>query len=151
MTQSQMRAVYTLVIWGLVAGGFAALFFGNGGPDTFGADKGRIVSAAILIGAGFIAYFAMMYLTRSHPGGARVIADERDDSIARRANGGTLIVVLVVVYLACIGLWEAYREVGCVPVGWMWFLGYAAVMLAYLTHAAATLLLNHGMGDHGRG
>jgi hypothetical protein len=37
-----------------------------------------------------------------------------------------------------------------VPVGWLWFLGYAAAMLGYLTHATATLLLNRGMGDHDR-
>ncbi len=151
MTQSQKRAILTLVIWGLAAAGFAALFFGSGGPVTFGADRGRIVSTAILIGVGFIAYFIMLYFTRSRPGAMRVVADERDVRIASRANGGTLIVVLVVVYLACIGLWSAYQDCGCVPVGWLWFLGYAAAMLGYLTHAAATLLLNHGRGDHGQG
>jgi uncharacterized membrane protein len=118
---------------------------------SFGADKGRIVSTAILIGVGFTAYFAMLYLTRSRPGSARAVVDERDVRIASRANGGTLIVVLVVVYLACIGLWSTYQDGGCVPVGWLWFLGYAAAMLGYMTHAAATLLLNRGMGDHDRG
>jgi len=151
MTQSQKRAILTLVIWGLVAAGFTALFFGNGGPVTFGADKGRIVSTAILIGVGFTAFFGMLYLTRSRPGGARVIVDERDESIARRANGGTLVVVLVVVYLTCIGLWEAYREGGCVPIGWMYFLGYAAAMLGYLTHAGATLMLYRWTGADGQG
>ncbi len=138
------------MIWGLVATGVAALFFGSGGPATFGMDKGRIVTTAILIGIGFAAYFIMLYLTRSCPGATRVVADERDIRIASRANGGTLIVVLVVVYLACIGLWEAYRDGGCVPVGWLWFLGYAAALLGYLTHATATLMLNRGMGDHGQ-
>jgi uncharacterized membrane protein len=151
MTQSEKRAILTLVIWGLVAVGFAALFFGDGGPVTFGADKGRIVSTAILIGVGFAAYFIMLYLTRSRPGATRVVVDERDVRIASRANAGTLIVVLVVVYLACISLWSAYQDGGCVPVGWLWFLGYAAAILGYLTHAAATLLLNHGMDDHGQG
>ncbi len=151
MTQSQKQAILTLVIWGIVACGFAVMFFGNGGPGTFGADKGRIVSTAILIGVGFAAYFVMLYLTRSRPGATRAVVDERDVRIASRANGGTLIVVLVVVYLACIGLWSAYQDGGCVPVGWLWFLGYAAAMLGYLTHAAATLLLNHEVGYHDRG
>ncbi len=151
MTQSQKRAIFTLVIWGLVAGCFAAVFFGGGGPATFGVDKGRIVTTAILVGIGFAAYFIMLFFTRSRPGATRVVADERDLRIASRANGGTLIVVLVVGYLACIGLWSAYQDGGCVPVGWLWFLGYATAMLGYLTHAAATLLLNRGMGDHGQG
>lgn len=151
MTQSQKRAIFTLVIWGLVAGGFAAVFFGSGGPATFGMDKGRIVTTAILIGFGLTAYFVMLYFTRSRPGATRVVADERDLRIASRANGGTLIVVSVVVYLVCIGLWSAYQDGGCVPVGWLWFLGYAAAMLGYLTHATATLLLNRGIGDHGQG
>jgi len=151
MTQSQKRAAFTLAIWTLVAGGFAALFFGGGGPATFGVEKGRIVSTAVLIGVGFAVYFAMLFFTRSRAGGARVIVDERDESIARRANGGTLVVVLAVVFLACIGLWEAYGEGGCVPVGWLWFLGYAAAMLGYLTHAVATLALYRWTGAHDRG
>ena len=150
MTQTERRAILTLVIWGLVAGGFAALFLCNGGPATFGGDKGRIVTTAILVGTGFIAYFIMLYLTRSRSGATRVIVDERDDRIASLASGATLIVVLATVYLACIVLWEVYRDGGCVPVGWMWFLGYAAAMLGYLTHATATLLLCRGMSVHGQ-
>jgi uncharacterized membrane protein len=151
MTQSQKRAVFTLVIWGLVACCFAAVFFGSGGPATFGMDRGRIVTTAILIGIGFTAYFIMLFFTRSRPGATRVVADERDLRIASRANGSTVIGVVVVGALACCGRWSAYQAGGCVPVGWLWFLGYAAAMLGYLTHATATLMLNRGMGDHGQG
>jgi len=150
MTQTTKRALFTLAIWGCAAGGFTAMFFGSGGPAAFGADKGRIVSAAILIGIGFLTYFIMLYLTRSRPDVTPLIVDERDERTASRANGATLIVVLTVVYLVCIALWEVYREPGCVPVGWMWFLGYATVMLSFLTQATATLILDHGVGGHGQ-
>ena len=150
MTQTRRRALYTLGIWGFAAGGFTAMFFGGGGPAAFGADKGRIVSTAILIGFGFLTYFIMLYLTRSRPDVTPLIVDERDVSIASRASATTLIVVLAVVYLACIVLWEVYREQGCVPVGWMWFLGYANAMVGFLTHATVTLILDQGLGGHGQ-
>ena len=150
MTQTKKRALYTLAIWGFAAGGFAAMFFGGGGPAAFDADKGRIVSTAILIGFGFLTYWIMLYLTRSRPDVTPLIVDERDVSIASRASATTLIVVLAVVYLACIVLWEVYREHGCVPVGWMWFLGYANVMVGFLTHATVTLILDQGMGGDGQ-
>ena len=151
MTQTKKRALLSLAIWGCVTAGFTAVFFGDGGPATFGNDRARIVSTAILIGVGFLAYFAMLYFTRSRPGVGPLTVDERDERIARRASGGTLIVVLTVVYLTCIILWEVYREPGCVPVGWMWFLGYATGMLGILTHAVATLALHRGMGGPGQG
>jgi len=150
MTQTKKRALYTLAIWGFAAGGFAAMFFSGGGPAAFDGDKGRIVSTAILIGFGFLMYFIMLYLTRSRPDVTPLIVDERDESIASRASAITLVVVLAVVYLACIVLWEVYREQGCVPVGWMWFLGYANAMMGFLTHATVTLILDQGMGGHGQ-
>ncbi len=150
MTQTEKRALFTLAVWGCAAASLAAVFFGGGGPEAFGVERLRVLATAVLIGCGFLAYFLMLWLTRSRPGAKPMIADERDERIAARASVTTLVVVLSIVYLACIVLWEVCRQAGCVPVGWMWFLGYATVILAYLCHATATLLLHHGMGGHGQ-
>jgi uncharacterized membrane protein len=151
MTQTEKRSVFILVIWGLVACGVAAAFFGGGGPRSFGADQGRIVATAVVLGFGFGAFFLMLYLTRSRPGVTPLVVDERDETIAARAGVITLVVVLSSVYLTCIVLWELHRGAGCVPVGWLWFLGYGAVICTYLCHATVTLVLNHRTGGRGQG
>jgi len=151
MTQTEKRSVLTLVIWGLAACGVAASFFGGGGPRSFGADQGRIVTTAVVLGCGFGAFFLMLYLTRSRPGVTPLIVDERDESITARAGVVTLVIVLSGMYLTCILLWELHREAGCVPVGWLWFLGYGSVICSYLCYATATLVLNRGMGGRGQG
>lgn len=151
MTQTERRSVLTLVIWGLAACGIAAAFFGGGGPRSFGADPGRIVTTAVVLGCSFGAFFLMLYLTRSRPGTTPLIVDERDETIVARAGVVTLVVVLSSVYLACILLWELHRAAGCVPVGWLWFLGYGAVIFTYLCYSTTTLLLNHRMGGRGQG
>ena len=151
MTQSQRRSIFTIVIWCFVTCGFAAAFFGGGGPRAFGADRVRIVTSAVALGLGFGAFFLMLYLTRLRPGVAPLIVDERDEGIAARAGVITLVVVLSTVYITCILLWELHREAGCVPVGWMWFLGYGSVILTHLCYATTTLVLNRGMGGRGEG
>jgi len=48
-----------------------------------------------------------------------------------------------------VGLWEAYREAGAVPVGWMWFLAYGTVIATFVVHSLATLVVNGGYGGRG--
>mgnify|MGYP000538384767 CR=1 FL=1 len=95
MTQTEKRSVFILVIWGLVACGVAAAFFGGGGPRSFGADQGRIVATAVVLGFGFGAFFLMLYLTRSRPGITPLIVDERDAQIMKRAEliGGDVVII----------------------------------------------------------
>ena len=71
--------------------------------------------------------------------------------MAVRASQATMIVVLMGVFALSVGLWEAYREEGAVPVGWMWFLAYAVVIGTFIVHAAATLIVDSGLGGHARG
>jgi hypothetical protein len=75
--------------------------------------------------------------------------DERDLQVAAQAGQTTLVVVLVVIYAFTVGLWTLFEGAGVVPVGWMWFLAYASVILASLTNALAVLVLDGRMGGRG--
>ena len=97
MTQARTRAVASLVIWGVAGVGFAAVFLGGGGPAAYAADRGRIVAGAILLGFVFLAHPLMLHLTRVRAGLPRVVVDERDESVDRRANAGALILGLTFV------------------------------------------------------
>jgi hypothetical protein len=78
-----------------------------------------------------------------------VTVDERDAQVVARASRGTLIVVLMGVFALAVGLWEAYREPGAVPVGWMWFLAYGVVIATFVVHSVATLVVDGRYGGHG--
>jgi hypothetical protein len=89
-----------------------------------------------------------MWLTRRRDGAVAV--DERDDQVVARASQATLVVVLMAVFLLSVGLWEAYRAEGAVPVGWLWFLAYGVIIVTFVVHAVATLVVDARLGGHGR-
>ena len=149
MTQTLIRARYGLGIWGLVAVGFGLAFFLGGGAATYADDSIRILIAAAILGAGFIGYLSMIYLTREKSNGKVLIRDERDLEIARRANEIALVAVLVFVFAVCIALFLNYETAGILPVGWMWFLAYATACFGLIAQAVATLELHREMSGNG--
>ncbi len=149
MTQPTKRALFTLIIWGMVTAAFIPIFFSRGGPPTYAQDKPRFVFVAILFAAGYLSYFIMMFLTRAKDKTATIVKDERDEHIQRHSSGTALILVLVYVFFLCIALYEIYRESECVPVGWMWFLGYTSVFWGYISHSTLGLILHLRMVSRG--
>jgi hypothetical protein len=133
----------------VVAIGFVVTFFMSGGAETYPDDAQRRLIGAIFLACGFFGSPVMLYLTRARKGAGRLVSDERDDSIGRRAANGAMVVVLVYVFLTCIVLWESYDGQGAVPVGWMWFLAYSTAALSYLAPATAFLILDYRMVHHG--
>ena len=79
---------------------------------------------------------AVGFLVSFFSGGVETFAD------------GSSRVLTCAVFLVCIGLWEAYREPGAVPVGWMWFLAYRTMIFVHLSTAITQLVLDFGnFGD----
>lgn len=144
MTQSKRRAVWTLSIWGIVMIALVVIFFTRGGPSTYIHDTVKKAAIGAFFAAGYISYGLMMFLTRVRPGGRHAVRDERDERIGRRAGIVALIVVLVFIFSVCIGLYEFYHDEGSAPIGWMWFLGYASVFVAYISSSIAVLALHAG-------
>jgi len=149
MTQTKIRALYGLGIWGLVASAFGLVFFLGGGPATYADDSIRMLVAAVIIAVGFIGYYSMLYLTREKSIDTALIRDERDLEIARQANEVALVAVLVFVFVVCIALYLSYETAGTLPVGWMWFLAYATSCFGLLAQAVATLVLHKEMSGNG--
>ena len=111
--------------------------------------EGEYHAGGAFLALGFFGTPLMLWLTRARPG--QVLADERDESIGRRAANGGLIAVLLYVFALSIVLWERHEASGCVPVGWLWFLAYSSAALAYLVPALVSLLLDFGILDRGEG
>jgi hypothetical protein len=149
MTQTKIRARYGLGIWGLVSSAFGLVFFLGGGAVTYADDSIRMLVSAVILAAGFIGYFSMLYLTREKSNGKALVRDERDLEIARQANEIALVAVLVFVFAVCMALFLGYETAGSLPVGWMWFLAYATACFGLLAQAAATLELHREMSGNG--
>ena len=149
MTQTKIRARFGLVIWGTVAVGFGLVFFLSGGAASYADDSIRMLIAAVILGAGFIGYVSMLYLTREKEDDKSLIRDERDLEIARQANEIALVAVLVFVFSVSIILFLSYETAGNLPVGWMWFLAYATACFGLLAQAVATLILHREMSGNG--
>ena len=149
ITQTKLRARYGLGIWGLVAAAFGLVFFLGGGANTYADDSIRMLISAVILGAGFIGYVSMLYLTREKLNDKALIRDERDLEIARKANETALVAVQVFVFTFCIALFLGYETAGSLPVGWMWFLAYATACFGLLAQAVATLVLHSEMSGNG--
>jgi len=146
MSQIRQRAWTNLLVWGVAGIVLTVVFFAWGGPSEFAAESGRVAATAVALGLGYVVYFAVMWRTR---GRGRVASDERDELVVGRAGQAALVAVLLWVFAVGIGLWLAYDAAGAVPVGWMWFLAYATVIVGLVSHGAATLVLDARLGGHG--
>ncbi len=142
MSTSRKQALVGLSFWILAAGAFLVFFFTGGGPESFASQSGRVLLTSIAYGLGFIVHFGLVVRFRSRRSGDVTFRDERDDEVARLANGVSLIVTLMFVYATGVILWETYRGDGFAPIGWFWFLAYVSVMVGFIAHAAATLVID---------
>ena len=148
MSQTRLRSWLSAVIWTIAGVGFFFTFFSGGGPGGLASDSMRHVAGAGAVAFGFLGYWLALWLTRQRQGRPPAV-DERDLQVSARANQATLVVVLMVIFTFSISLWTVYESGGQVPVGWMWFLAYGSVILAFVTSSVTTLILDGRMGGHG--
>ena len=147
MSQTRKRAWMAAVVWMVAGTGFSLTFFAGGGPGAFPVESRRHLAGAVALAFGFLGYWLALWITRRRRGDPP-LSDERDMQVVARANQATLVVVLVGIFVFTIALWTAHESTGTVPVGWMWFLAYGEVILASVTSAVATLLLDGRMGGY---
>lgn len=147
MSQTRRRAWLATIVWALSGAGFLAAFFSGGGAAEFDTDSGRHLVAAGAILFGFMAYWSGLWFTRQR--GDEVVADERDYQLVAKASQVALIIVLMGVYLLCTVLWMIHEADGVLEIGWMWFLGYGAMVLGLVTNAVMILVLDRSTGGHG--
>jgi hypothetical protein len=148
MSQTRQRAWLATIIWSVAGLGFALTFFLGGGVGAFPGDSGRHLAGAVALAFGFLGQWLAWWITRQRKGGP-LAADERDIETIARANQTTLVVVLVAIFAFTITLWTVYESAGALPVAWMWFLAYGAVILASVTSSVATLVLDRRTGGRG--
>ena len=146
MTLWLKRAVVSSASWMTVAVIYLFAAFAGDGPAGLEKGEGRRNLIAVCLGVGIVSHLALFHLTRERKDSERVLVDERDREVRRQASHVAFIVTAVAVFLGCIVLDDRFQASGCVPVGWVWFLGYGGWILAYLAEALATVVC-YGRAD----
>ncbi|MBU8922852.1 MAG: DUF2178 domain-containing protein [Bacteroidales bacterium] len=96
-----------------------------------------------LIAAGLISRVIIIYITRTKKNEKRILVDERDREISRRAAEGSFHTLAIFVFFACIILHDNFLSEGSIPVEWMFLLAFATLILAHLTQSTISLLFYH--------
>jgi hypothetical protein len=148
MTLSRKQALISGAAWLVISVAFAVVLIdvGVGGIAGPSGHTARSILAAVII-PGYAINFAIMW--RSRRGRRAGEIDERDKAIEYRATEITAVVLIVTVYLVCIGLYEAHAGEGSVPTGWLFLLAYGCVVLVSLLHPVVTLILDYTGRFHG--
>jgi len=152
MTQLKKRALWSLLIWGVVLIAVVIIFFSGGGPTAFLEGESKTTLTRVFVSIGFIAYFSMLFLTRIRTTGEPLVKDERDELIEKRSYYIGFYTLLVYVFLLCsflYGFYKGIHEIKLISVGWMWFLALSSVFLGFFSIAVSTLVLDARMSGHG--
>ena len=153
MTQLKKRALWSLLIWGVVLTAIVIIFFSGGGPTAFLEGESKNTLTRVCMTIGFIFYFSMLFLTRIRPGGEPLVKDERDELIEKRSYSIGFHTLLSYVFLLCSFLYGYYKGIHgikLISVGWMWFLALTSLFLGLISNAIATLVLDARMSGHGK-
>ena len=151
MTLWLKRAVFSAAIWTTVAVVFLFAAFAGDGPAGLEEGTSRRNVIAGCLAAGIVGQLLLAYRTRERRGDDRVLVDERDRELVRKGSQFAFAATAIAVFLGCIALDDAYQASGCVPVGWIWFVGYGGWILSYLSPAVATIVFYARAGARGEG
>lgn len=142
MTQLRKRALFSLIIWGVVITVFVPLFFAGGGPSEWLQDRVRKILMIVVFGIGYLSFFLMMVLTRRKRSDGKVVKDERDNLVEIKSSKIAYIIVLLYIYIVCIILYMIYERTGVLPVSWMWFIGYTSIFIGSIIYAVVSLIVD---------
>jgi hypothetical protein len=152
MTQLKKRALWSLLIWGVVLIAIVIIFFSGGGPTAFLEGESKNTLTRVCVSIGFIFYFSMLFLTRMRTSGELLVKDERDELIEKRSYSIGFYTLLFYVFFLCsflYGFYKGIHEIKLISVGWMWFLALSSLLLGFISNAIATLVLDARMSGNG--
>jgi hypothetical protein len=142
MSLARKLAFISGCAWLVITVALLVLFF-TVGPEAFTTEENsgaRLVSGSIIL-PGYLLNFGIILWARR--GRKRGDLDERDKAVERLASGAVAIIMVLLFFGTTLGLYEHYRELGSVPVGWMYLLAYGAVAVVSLAHPLVTLIVDY--------
>ena len=140
MAPLQKRAWYALVLGVAFTIAIVAVFIIKGGVTAYSEDQGMRLIVAILF-VGFLAlYGIVLFTTRPGRGQVKVVMDERDSAVVRRALYVQLWAVIISLVVWAIALTEIYWDQGHIPVIFPYLIFGSALIVNELAQAVGILI-----------
>ena len=140
MAPLQKRAWYGLARGVVFAIAIVAVFIIKGGVTAYTEDTGmRLIVSALFVG--FLSlYGIVLFATRPKRGRVKVIMDERDATVVRRALYVQLWAVILSLVVWAIALTEIYWDQGHIPVIFPYLIFGSALIVNALAQAVGILI-----------
>ena len=140
MAPLQKRAWYALALGVAFTIAIVAVFIIKGGVTAYSEDQGMRLIVAILF-VGFLAlYGIVLFTTRPGRGQVKVVMDERDSAVVRRALYVQLWAVIISLVVWAIALTEIYWDQGHIPVIFPYLIFGSALIVNALAQAVGILI-----------
>ena len=134
-------AVIHCSIWVLVAGLFIGIFASGNTVQEWSELSVKRLWLSVIMGIGIIGDILLRVVFTMRKD--RVVKDESDDIIQKRAVSVGLVLTLLYVYIYAITVYTGYEAAGTVPTALFWFLAYSVIWVANIT-VSATALMYYG-------
>jgi len=143
MSLARKHSIILCSIWFVIFFSFCFVFISYGVESfsTIASKGGRFAIGSIILPGYLISFFLFQ---RARKGRKEGQMDERDKIIETKASEVSLIILMLVVYGTCIGLYESYRGAEAVPVGWLYFMAYGSIALVSFLQPAISLVIDYG-------
>ena len=140
MAPLQKRAWYALALGIAFTIAIVAVFIIKGGVTAYSEYQGMRLIVAILF-VGFLAlYGIVLFTTRPGRGQVKVVMDERDSAVVRRALYVQLWAVIISLVVWAIALTEIYWDQGHIPVIFPYLIFGSALIVNALAQAVGILI-----------
>jgi fatty acid desaturase len=141
MSLARKLAIISCAAWLTIGVASTLLIVGSGleGLASPAGEHTRSILAAIIL-PGYLIGFALIWWTRNGQRAGEI--DERDKKVESRATEIASIIVLLTFFLASIGLYDAYIDLGAVPVGWLYILAYGTIVWVSFLHPVIRLIID---------
>lgn len=146
MTPQQRRAWWGLGIGVLMSVALVAVVTAAG-PSSYHADRTTRLITLAIFGAGVIAYFVMLAVTRRSAAG--IVTDERDRVIMTRALSVALLAGFLTLVAWTIVLTELYWDERAIPIDYATFVLWSTFIAALLGREVGILMGYAGWHSHG--
>ncbi len=130
------RSLVTTILFGMLFL-FICFYFGLIGPAHFLDSRLHLVITSTVVGLVMLSFSFMLVFTNRKEN----IVDERDYQIQRKATSTGLMMTAIYVFLVCIVVFVQNRNVGVIPVSWMWFIAYSTFSFAYFVSSSMIVYL----------
>lgn len=144
MSKAMKFNIIQAIAWTLVAIGMTVIFVTGDTIGEWGDNKVKTVLLALLFFIGFGTDMVLRILEKSKKWAMK--RDERDKAIQYQSLSVGFIVLMIYLFVLCIGLYIYYEESKFIPVAWVWFIAYSTIVTANLIIGYASIFFYRKQG-----